>query len=92
MHLYRAAMYHPKTMAIDDRHVIIGSANFDRRSFRLNDEILSNFIDPALAADHRRMFERDLKDSRPLTFEEFRRRPIWIKLADHLAGMFRWFL
>ncbi len=91
-HLYHAAMYHAKTMAVDDRVVVIGSANFDHRSFRLNDEILANFIDPTLAAAHRAMFERDVGDSHPLTLAEFRSRPIYIKIADHLAGMFRYFL
>ena len=91
-YLYDAAMYHAKTMAVDDIWVTIGSANFDHRSFRLNDEVLANFIDAGLAAEHRAMFEHDLKGSRELTWDEFRGRPWYIKFADYFAGLFRWFL
>lgn len=91
-YLYRAAMYHAKTMAVDDMWVTIGSANFDHRSFRLNDEVLANFIDAGIGAAHREMFEHDLEGSSPLTREEFERRPWYIKCADYFAGLFRWFL
>jgi cardiolipin synthase A/B len=91
-YLYQTAMFHAKTMAIDDVQVMIGSANFDHRSFRLNDEVLANFLDPALGAEHREIFERDIAHSRPLSLTEFENRPIYIKIADHIAGMFRWFL
>jgi cardiolipin synthase len=92
MHLYHAAMYHAKTMAVDDAHVIVGSANCDHRSFRLNDEVLACLEDANLAAGHRRMFEHDLRRAHRLTREEFERRPWYIKFADYFAGLFRWFL
>ena len=92
IHLYHSAMYHAKTMAVDDAHVIIGSANCDHRSFRLNDEVLACLDDAQLAAEHRRMFEHDLRGAHRLTREEFERRPWPLKLADHFAGLFRWFL
>lgn len=92
LYLYHAAMYHAKTMAVDDARVIVGSANCDHRSFRLNDEVLAFLDDAQLGADHRRMFEHDLRGAHRLTREEFERRPWYIKLADHFAGLFRWFL
>jgi cardiolipin synthase A/B len=92
LYLYDRAMYHAKTMAVDDARVIVGSANCDHRSFRLNDEVLACLNDEQLAADHRRMFERDLRGAHRLTREEFVARPWYIKLADHFAGVFRWFL
>jgi len=92
LYLYHAAMYHAKTMAVDDRLVIVGSANCDHRSFRLNDEILACLDGDQLAADHRRMFEHDLLGARRLTREDFERRPWHTKVADHFAGLFRWFL
>lgn len=92
IHLYHAAMYHAKTMAVDDARVIVGSANCDHRSFRLNDEVLACLDDADLAAAHRRMFEHDLTGSHRLTREAFERRPWRLKFADHFAGLFRWFL
>lgn len=92
LYLYHAAMYHAKTMAVDDERVIVGSANCDHRSFRLNDEVLAFLNDPQLAAEHGRMFEHDLAGAHRLTLDEFVRRPLHIKFADHFAGLFRWFL
>lgn len=92
MHLYHAAMFHAKTMAVDDARVIVGSANCDHRSLRLNDEVLACLHDEALAAEHRRIFEHDLRGSHQLTREDFEARPWYVKFADHFAGMFRWFL
>lgn len=90
--LYHRAMYHAKTMAVDDARVIVGSANCDHRSLRINDEVLACLNDAALAAEHRRMFEHDLTGAHRLTREAFAARPWFIKLADHFAGMFRWLL
>ncbi len=92
LHLYHRAMYHAKTMGVDDTRVIVGSANCDHRSFRLNDEVLACLDDAELAAAHRQMFEHDLRGARQLTREEFEARPWTRKCADQLAGLFRWFL
>lgn len=88
-HLFQPAMYHCKTMIVDDVLVIVGSANFDNRSFSINDEVTLTALDRAVAADHLRVFADDLKKSRPLTLEEFAARPIYIKIIDHFAGLFR---
>lgn len=92
LYLYHVAMYHAKTMAVDEAHVIVGSANCDHRSFRLNDEVLACLDDAQLAAEHQRMFEHDLRGAHRLTREEFERRPWRIKCGDHFAGLFRWLL
>ena len=86
---YQPAMYHAKTMAVDDYFVTIGSANFDNRSFTINDEISASFLEPRVAAAHRRMFEKDISRSHRVTFEEFQNRPFYIKAADRFAGLFR---
>lgn len=86
---YLPAMYHPKTMAVDDHFITIGSANFDNRSFSINDEISASFLEPRVAAAHRRMFENDISRSSRLTLEEFQNRPFYIKAADQFAGLFR---
>lgn len=88
-HRYEPAMYHCKVMMVDDVFLTIGSVNFDNRSFGINDEVNINVIDPAVVREGRRIFEDDLRNSRPLTYEEFRQRPSWQKLLDHFCGMFR---
>lgn len=88
-HLYEPAMYHCKTMSVDGLLVTIGSANFDNRSFAINDEVTFNVLDKSQAAAHLRMFEHDLKRSRPYTRAEFESRPFYVKAFDHLSGLFR---
>lgn len=86
---YERAMLHAKTMSVDDVFVTVGSVNFDNRSFSINDEVALNVLDPAVAADHRRIFDRDLRFSTPLTREEYEHRPFYIRWVDRFCGLFR---
>ena len=43
---FEPTMYHCKSMIIDGLWTSVGSANFDNRSFRLNDEANLNIIGP----------------------------------------------
>ncbi|MES2697718.1 MAG: cardiolipin synthase [Verrucomicrobiota bacterium] len=86
---FEPAMFHPKTMSVDDVLVTIGSANFDNRSFAINDEVTMNILDPRIAADHKRMFEGDIKNSMVYSREEHEARPLYIKACDQLCGLFR---
>lgn len=88
-YLFQPAMFHPKTMAVDDVLVTIGSANFDNRSFAINDEVTLNILDRRVAADHKRMFEGDLKNCMVYSREEHEARPFYIKMSDNLCGLFR---
>jgi cardiolipin synthase A/B len=88
-HLYQPAMYHCKTMVVDDVMIVVGSANFDNRSFSINDEVTLSALDAKVAAEHLRIFADDLKHSKPLTREEFEGRPFYIKALDRVCGLFR---
>jgi cardiolipin synthase A/B len=88
-YLYQPAMYHCKTMIVDNVLLTMGSANFDNRSFTINDEITLSVLDPKIAAANLKIFDDDLKDSKPLTREEFEGRPIYIKVLDYICGLFR---
>ena len=46
---YQPNLLHAKAMLVDARHVLIGSANFDYRSFRVNFELSVLVADTALA-------------------------------------------
>lgn len=48
---YRHNLLHTKTMLVDSDHVLIGSGNFDTRSFRLNFELSTLVADTGLAID-----------------------------------------
>ncbi len=53
---FEPTMYHCKTIIIDDLWTSVGSANFDNRSFRLNDEANLNVVDRDIAARENRSF------------------------------------
>lgn len=86
---YQPTMYHCKVLIVDDRWTSIGSANFDNRSFRLNDEANLNVYDADFAHEQSDVFERDKEQSRRVTLEEWRHRPWPEKLHDRLAGLLR---
>ncbi len=71
---------HSKLMTIDEIWCLIGSANWDARSLRLNFELTVEFRDQALAAEIGRAI--DSRRGRRLTLDDLDRRPIAIKLRD----------
>jgi len=89
-HRFLPAMYHAKMMIVDDSYLTLGSVNFDSRSFGINDEANVNVLDRGVARQATQLFDRDLQQSRPVTIGEFEARPLWQKLAEHFAGLFRW--
>lgn len=85
---YGPAMYHVKEMIIDDTLVIAGSANFDNRSFRINDEANFNVLDRKFAAEQIKIFEADKKQCQPLTLADLNNRSAFTKLSDKIAALF----
>lgn len=86
---YQPTMYHCKTMIIDDLWVSVGSANFDNRSFRLNDEANLNVFGEEFARYESDLFEKDRGNSREVTLEEWKRRPLLQKMSDATVALLR---
>lgn len=84
---YQPTMFHCKVLVVDGRFVSVGSTNFDNRSFRLNDEANLNILDADFAAAQTRIFDADLKLSRPVTFVAWLARPWRERLAERLASV-----
>ena len=57
---YRGRMFHAKTLLVDNHYGMVGSANFDNRSFRLNFEVAAVVYDGAFNEQLARMFDDDL--------------------------------
>jgi cardiolipin synthase len=72
---------------VDGLWSVIGSTNLDNRSFEHNDEVNVAIRDAAVAARLTTDFEEDVAKSRPISFEEWRKRPIWEKLIGTLAWL-----
>jgi cardiolipin synthase len=86
---YQPTMYHCKVLIVDGIWVSVGSANFDNRSFRLNDEANLNVYDAAFAAEQFNVFENDRRNSRLMTRAEFKRRSALHKCFEGFIGLFR---
>jgi cardiolipin synthase len=86
---YEPTMYHVKVVIIDDDWASLGSANFDERSFRLNDEINVHVFDRGFVAEQIRVFEEDKSRARPVSLAAWKGRPLHIKLSDWFWSWFR---
>ena len=73
---YQPTMMHAKLLIADGLFVSVGSANYDNRSMRLNDEANLNVLDPAFAAEQGRIFARDRAQSVLVTEENLRERSL----------------
>jgi len=85
---YQPAMMHVKVVVVDGVASIVGSANFDNRSFELNDELNVVLFDRAVAARLRDDFETDLKQSRRLDLQSWRSRPLYVRAREKAWGLF----
>lgn len=82
---YERTLLHQKVFTIDGEWCSVGSANFDDRSFEINDEISLVVFDPAIAAELERAFEEDLKHAKEWSFEHWSERSAGHKLTDLAA-------
>lgn len=87
IHEFMPSMYHCKAMIIDELWSSVGSANFDSRSFRLNDEANLNVYDRAFALEQVAWYERDRQRSRSITLSDWKDRGIEQRAADQGAGI-----
>ena len=67
---YEPTMVHVKLMIVDDLFVSVGSANFDNRSIRLNDEANLNVLSRKFAAEQTHLFELDKANSQPASLDK----------------------
>jgi cardiolipin synthase len=86
---YQPTMLHAKSMVVDGVWSTIGSANFDNRSFQLNDETVLSVQDEGFAAELAEAFENDLSRSAEITLEAWRSRPLSERLREAPARLLR---
>jgi cardiolipin synthase A/B len=79
---------HSKLMVVDDRWVLLGSANWDSRSLRLNFEFDVEVYDEALARQVASSLDARIARAELVRMEDLHRLPLWIRLRDGLARLF----
>ncbi len=79
---------HTKLFVLDQDYVLVGSANLDNRSLRLNFEFNVEIFDRGLAAELGEFFDGVREGSREVTLDEMDARPLPIRLRDAGAHLF----
>jgi cardiolipin synthase len=86
---YQPTMLHAKSLVVDGAWSTVGSANFDNRSFQLNDETVLGVQDEAFAAQLTETFEHDLERSTEITLDTWRSRPLIDRPREAAARLLR---
>ena len=88
IHSFRPdATLHAKALLIDDGLMIVGSANLDQRSFRINYETGALIHDPAFARTLERCILAKVEQSREVTLEEIGRRTWGVRSLEAVARL-----
>jgi cardiolipin synthase len=86
---YQPTMIHCKVLVVDGIWTSVGSANFDDRSFRLNDEANLNVFSSALAAEQIQYIEADIARSKRMLPRRWARRSGTRRIYENLALLLR---
>ena len=83
---------HSKLMIVDGHWVLLGSANWDVRSLRLNFELNVECYGHEFASEMEAVFQRKLRGAHEVTLAEVNAWPLPAKLRDALARLFSLFM
>jgi cardiolipin synthase A/B len=79
---------HSKLMVVDERWVLLGSANWDSRSLRLNFEFDVEVYDDALAREVSKSLDARIARAELVRMDDLHRLPLWVRLRDGFARLF----
>jgi cardiolipin synthase A/B len=82
MYEYRPSMLHAKSIVADGCWCVFGTLNLDNRSLALNDESVLMALDPELGKKCEKVFADDLEHCYEIKLDEFRKRPLYMKMAE----------
>lgn len=83
---YGPRLLHSKTLLVDDDLAMIGSANFDHRSFRLNFEVQALIHDAGINAELTRIIEAEFAHA-PRVREPDAKRPLRDRMPEAIARL-----
>ena len=87
----RNALLHAKTLVIDGIWSTVGSTNMDFWSFSSNDEVNAVILSREFATEMEKMFAQDLAESDQVRWEDWKRRPLSLKIKEWFSHLFaRW--
>lgn len=86
---FQDAVLHAKTAVADGVWSIVGTSNLDHLSFLRNHEVDAVVVGSTFAAQMEQAFQDDLKRTRQITLEEWRRRPLGYKILGYINSRFQ---
>ncbi|RHH71431.1 MULTISPECIES: cardiolipin synthase [Vagococcus] len=86
--IYDGGFLHSKVLIMDDDVSIVGSANQDIRSYKLNFEASAVMYDKSINTELAHYFDKDLKQSTQMTQQMIDDMSIWLKFKQKTARLF----
>ena len=88
IYFYEPGFLHSKLMVIDDSLTLMGSANFDIRSFEQNLEVMAFIYNEATAIRGKEIFVEDQNNSTAIVLREWIKRPVWMRFKESFIRLF----
>ena len=85
---YQPSMIHAKVLCVDSRWAVVGSTNFDNRSFGINDEVNLAVRDEAFTERLLADTEADLRQAQRVSLQDWRHRPVTERATELIGWVF----
>ncbi|WHY69496.1 phospholipase D-like domain-containing protein [Neobacillus sp. SuZ13] len=89
---YKKGVIHGKVFLIDKNVLMVGTVNFDSRSFHLNEEMNCYIHDPVFISKIKPVINEDFQNSKRITSSEVNQLSIKEKLKEKFAKMIEYYL
>jgi cardiolipin synthase len=84
---YEPAMLHAKILTIDGTWSVVGTSNFDNRSFGLNDEVNVAILDTDVVRRLEQDFRNDLRASNEISYQRWKDRSLFDRGTEWLGWL-----
>jgi len=88
LHCYEKGFMHQKVVLVDSDLAMVGTANLDNRSFRLNFEIMMLIESRKMIAQVEEMLKQDLEHSEKIEEPELKHKNVFVKIFANFARLF----
>ncbi|WP_144467689.1 phospholipase D-like domain-containing protein [Bacillus toyonensis] len=89
---YKKGVLHGKAFLIDENVLMVGTVNFDSRSFHLNEEMNCYIHDPVYISKIKPVINVDLQNSKRVTSSDVNQLSIKEKMKEKVAKIFEYYL
>ncbi|MEX2659291.1 MAG: cardiolipin synthase [Acidimicrobiales bacterium] len=86
---YQPTMIHAKVVLVDDMVACVGSANFDRRSMKLNHEVEVMVLDHGVVAELNGHYDEDVANSEQIIESRWAHRSVPQRALEHVVRPLR---